>query len=149
MVNKKIAGVKLTDFEFTVVGVKVKEFASAICDPNPVYTDREYAKSKGFEDVLIPVTFPMTCLQTGNSVWDGMMHLEMDLNKSAHGEFEVIYERPVCAGETLRGEMVVGDIYDKRGKRGGAMTFIETKFNFYDKDNRVVVAIKNTMVERE
>jgi acyl dehydratase len=149
MVDKNWAGKKLADFEFTVERVKVKEFADAICDPNPIYKDREYAKSKGIEDVLMPVTFPATCLQYEGPLWDAMKKLEVDQNKGAHGEFEVIYERPVCAGETLRGEMVIGDIYSKAGKRGGAMTFIEMKFNFYDRNNKLVVATKNIMIEKE
>lgn len=39
---------------------KIREFSSAICDPNPVYRDREYARRMGFSDVLMPVTFPTT-----------------------------------------------------------------------------------------
>ena len=60
MVKKDMAGTKFLDFEFPVERGKIKEFANAICDPNPIYSDREYARSKGFDDVLMPVTFPVT-----------------------------------------------------------------------------------------
>ena len=53
MVSKNMTGVRLADLEFTVIGEKVEEFANAICDPNPIYIDRAYARRKGFNDVLI------------------------------------------------------------------------------------------------
>ena len=52
MVKTEMAGTKLAEMEFPVERGKVREFAGAICDPNPVYRDREYARSKGFKDVL-------------------------------------------------------------------------------------------------
>lgn len=151
MVKKEMAGTKIEEFKFPIERGKIREFASAICDPNPVYRDTEYARSKGFDDVLAPVTFPVTAgfhTSLDNFVLDISNKLDMDLGKSVHGSFEIIYQRPVCAGETLRGEISIGDIYEKEGKRGGKMTFVEMKNNFYDKDDNPVVTISNTFIER-
>jgi len=150
-IKKEMAGKKLKEFEFPIERGKIKEFAGAICDPNPIYFDREYAGSQGFEDVLAPVTFPITSgfhLSSDNFVLDTALELGMDPGKSVHGTFEIIYQRPVCAGEILRGEIVVGDIYEKEGKRGGKMTMVEMSNNFYDKDNNLVITLKNVFIER-
>jgi len=147
----EMAGTKLAEVEFPVEKGKIREFASAICDPNPVYRDREYAKSRGFKDVLMPVTFPGTFtfhLGSENAVMEIMEQLEMDAGKSVHGSFEVTYERPVCAGETLRMEVVVGKIYQKEGKRGGTMTFVEMEICFYDAEGELAFTVCSEFIER-
>jgi len=151
MVKKELAGKKFGEFEFPVERGKIKEFASAILDTDPVYRDREYALQQGFKDILMPVTFPVTFgfhLPSENYVVEMAQEIGMDLGKSVHGEFEVIYERPVCAGETLRGEIGIGNIYEKEGKRGGKMTFVEMKTSFYDQGDNPVIVINNLFIER-
>ena len=44
-----------------------------------------------------------------------------DLGKVLHGEQRFDYHAPVCAGDTLRFESKVSDIYDKKG---GALEFV-------------------------
>jgi acyl dehydratase len=147
----EMAGTKLADMEFPVEKGKIREFATAICDPNLVYRDREYARSRGFKDLLMPVTFPGTFtfhLGSENAVMEMMERLEMDPAKSVHGSFEVIYERPVSAGETLRGEVMVGRIYPKEGKRGGTMTFVEMEISFYDTEDKLAFTVRNEFIER-
>jgi acyl dehydratase len=151
MANKDMAGTKFGEFEFPVERGKIKEFANAICDANPVYRDREYARNKGFNDILMPVTFPMTFvfhLPSDNYVLEATRKLGMDPAKSVHGEMEIIYQRPVCAGETLRGEISIGDIYKKEGKYGGTMTLVEMKINFYDAEDKPVIIVRNIFIER-
>lgn len=151
MVDKSMAGTKFAEFEFPVERGKIKEFANAICDPNPVYRDKEYARKKGFNDVLIPVTFPMSFLHhldSENIVLEIAQRLGMDPAKSIHGETEIVCQRPICAGETLRGEVQVGNIYEKEGKRGGAMTFVEIEIKFFDAEEKPVVLIRNLHIER-
>lgn len=151
MVKKEMAGTKYAEFEFPVERGKIKEFASAILDPNPVYKDQEYARSKGFDDVLMPVTFPMSMahhLDSDNVILEMSLKIGMDPARSVHGETEIIHHRPVCAGETLRGEINIGKIYGKEGKHGGKMTFVEVEINFYDAENQPVVLIRNLHIER-
>jgi peroxisomal enoyl-CoA hydratase 2 len=150
VVNKDMAGTKVAEFEFPVERGKIKEFASAICDPNPVYRDREYARRKGFDDVLMPVTFIAAFqhhmgLENRDEV---SRKLGMDPARSIHGETEMFFQRPVCAGECLRGEMHVGEIYEKEGKRGGTMTFVEMEIRLYDAEDNPVVVMRNIHIER-
>lgn len=151
MINKSLANTKFDECSFPVERGKIKEFAGAICDKNPIYTDPQYAVSKGFKDVIIPVTFPMTFVfhvTSENAVLEAMQKLGMDVGKSLHGEIQFSYERPVCAGETLHADISVGNIYEKTGKRGGLMTFVELKTTFYDASNKPVIIVLNTFIEK-
>lgn len=47
--------------------------------------------------------------------------LEIDLRKVLHGEQRFDYHAPVCAGDTLRFQTRVTDIFDKKG---GALEFV-------------------------
>jgi len=151
MVKKEKAGTRYAEFEWPVERGKIREFAGAIMDPNPVYRDRDYAQSKGFDDVLIPVTFPMSFvhhMDSENFILEMTQSIGMETARSVHGEFEVSYERPICAGETLRGEMDIGKIYEKEGGRGGKMTFVEVEIKFFDHEDKLVARIRNLHIER-
>ena len=150
MVNKEMIGVKLGDFEFPVERGKIREFANAICDSNPLYLDREYAKKRGFTDVIMPITFPASFphhLGSENFILEASHKIGMDPGRSVHGETEIFHERPVCAGECLRGEFIVGKIYEKSGKRGGKMTFVEIEIKFYDEEDHPVIFMRNVHIE--
>ncbi|MBA2882982.1 acyl dehydratase [Desulfosalsimonas propionicica] len=151
MVKKEMSGQKLSEFEFPVEKGKIKEFANAICDPNPIYYESEYARSKGFADVLMPPTFPVSFtfhLPSENFVLEATKNLGMDVGKSVHGEIEFIYERPVCAGEKLRGEISIGKIYEKKSKHGGTMSFVEMVIEYFDSEYRRVVVGKNVFIDQ-
>jgi acyl dehydratase len=151
MVRRDKSGTKFGEFEFPVERGKIKEFAGAILDPNPVYRDVQYAQSRGFDSVIIPVTFPATFafhLPSENLIVEMMQELEMNLATSVHGEVEFTMERPIIAGETLKGEITIGDIYEKEGKRGGKMTFVEMAISFTDENDKQVATMKNVFIER-
>ncbi|MFD0851109.1 MaoC family dehydratase N-terminal domain-containing protein, partial [Actinomadura adrarensis] len=44
---------------YEVSRVKIRDFAQAIGDPNPIYRDAEAAKAAGHPDVIAPPTFPI------------------------------------------------------------------------------------------
>ncbi|MBU2548440.1 MAG: MaoC family dehydratase N-terminal domain-containing protein [Proteobacteria bacterium] len=151
MIDKSLTGTRLAEFEFPVERGKIREFAGAIRDPNPVYRDPDHARASGFADVLMPVTFPVSFplhLDSDNFILDMADRLGLDKGRSLHGECEIEHYRPVCAGETLRAEIVVGDMYEKEGQRGGLMTIVDMEIRFFDGQDRPVLLIRNKMLER-
>lgn len=149
--KKDMVGTKLAEFEFPVERGKIREFANATCDPNPVHRDREYARERGFKDVLMPVTFPASFphhVGSENFILEISLKLGVDPAKGILGETEMFFQRPICAGECLRAEMIVGNIYEKEGKRGGTMTFMEMEIKFYDAEDKPVVVMRNIHIER-
>ena len=74
---------------------------------------------KGFEDVIVPPTFPMTAffyMKADNVFLENMEKWGMDPGKSVHGEVEFVFERPVCAGEAFEGVAGTRNVYEKPGE---------------------------------
>jgi len=100
MIDKSAVGTKGKPFTMPIEWGKVREFARAIKDPNPVYFDPAAAK-KECGGIPIPVTFLMT-----SSFWQGADSspmLNVDLRRVLHGEQEFEFLKPVFVGDTLTG----------------------------------------------
>jgi acyl dehydratase len=103
---------------------KIREFAEAIGDPNPDYTDAEAARALGHPDVIAPPTFvfSLTYRAAGQVVQDPQLGL--DYSRVVHGDQRFAYSRPVCAGDRLTvtstieavRSMAGNDILDVRGE---------------------------------
>jgi acyl dehydratase len=89
---------------------KIKEFAEAIGDPNPVYRSRAAAQELGYEDVIAPPTFPIILtLRAGHQVIHDP-ELGVDYSRVVHGEQRFVHNRPVRAGDLLQVVVTVADI---------------------------------------
>lgn len=84
---------------YEVSRVKIREFADAIGDGNPVYRDADAAKAAGHPDVIAPPTFPIV-VSLGNA---GLADPDLGLNYAmvVHGEQRFEYTRPLQAGDTV------------------------------------------------
>src|SRR3954453_19247930 len=87
--------------QYAVGREKIREFAEAIGDANPAYTDPEAAKAFGHPDVIAPPTFPfvITYAAAGQVVRDP--ELGIDYGRVVHGDQKFVYSRPVRAGDRL------------------------------------------------
>ena len=81
---------------------KIREFADAINDPNPVYRDRAAAQALGYPDVIAPPTFAivLTLPAGGQVIRDP--DFGMDYSQIVHGEQRFVHHRPVVAGDVLQ-----------------------------------------------
>jgi acyl dehydratase len=145
MVDKSIVGKTGKPFSMPIEWGKVREFARAVRDPNPVYFDPELAK-KECGGVPIPVTF----LQT-SAFWqtaESMPPLDMlDMRRILHGEQEFEFFKPILVGDTLTGVARVADIYEKEGGRGGKMTFLAVETTYTNQRNEQVARARFVLVE--
>jgi acyl dehydratase len=100
----------------------VRQFAEAIADPSPLYTDERVAAESRYGRLLAPPTFPRT-FDYGSI--DG---LELPRVGLIHGEFSISYERPLLVGDEVLCSMQLKDSYDKMGRRGrlGFLVFERT-----------------------
>ncbi|GAB2692498.1 MaoC family dehydratase N-terminal domain-containing protein [Kitasatospora kifunensis] len=81
---------------------KIREFARAIGDANPVYTDQEAAKALGHPDVLAPPTFSFTLSYTAAAQVVQDPELGLDFSRVVHGDQKFLYSRPLRAGDRVR-----------------------------------------------
>ncbi|MEU1619119.1 MaoC family dehydratase N-terminal domain-containing protein [Streptomyces sp. NPDC005722] len=103
---------------------KIREFAEAVGDPNPAYTDPDVAKALGHPDVIAPPTFPfvITFKASGQVVLDP--ELGLDYDRVVHGDQKFSYTRPVRAGDRLSVTVAIdaikslagNDVLDVRGE---------------------------------
>jgi hypothetical protein len=119
---------------------KIREFARACLDDNPEYT----------EATTPPV--PPTFLTVRNFWMSGasspLARVGLDLKRLLHGGEEYVFHgAPPHAGEELTMQTRVDKVYEKEGKRGGSMTFVETVTEFRDADGRVRVECRSTAIE--
>ena len=89
---------------------KIREFADAINDPNPVYRERAAAQALGYPDVIAPPTFAivLTLPAGGEVIRDPAFGL--DYSRVVHGEQRFVHHRPIVAGDLLQVVVTVEDI---------------------------------------
>jgi N-terminal half of MaoC dehydratase len=140
MVNKDAVGEKGDAFDLTVERGKVREFARATKSENAEYLDDATPVS--------PPTFLVT-----SAFWSppGAMRwgsLKLDMRRVLDGGREFVFHGPPPeAGTKLTAQTRVDDIYEKEGKRGGTMTFVETVQEFRDEGGKLVAEMRSTAIE--
>ena len=94
---------------------KIREFAVAVGDPNPAYTDPGAARALGHPDVIAPPTFPfaLTYQAAGQVVEDP--DLGLDFSRVVHGDQKFAYTRPVRAGDRLAVTVTIDSIKSLAG----------------------------------
>ncbi|MGH7917879.1 MAG: MaoC family dehydratase N-terminal domain-containing protein [Candidatus Binataceae bacterium] len=143
-VDKSIVGKTGKSFTFPIEWSKVREFARAIKDPNPIYFDPEAARK---ECGGIPV--PPTFLQAA-AFWqdaDSTPTMHFDMRRILHGEQEFEFFKPILVGDVLSGTSRIADLYEKEGGRGGKMTFLVMEIEYRDQKGEKVAVARSTLVE--
>ena len=80
---------------------KVREFASAIGDANPVSSDPAAAQALGYADVVAPPTFAFVISYAGTAQAASDPELGLDYSRVVHGEQRFEFARPIVAGDSL------------------------------------------------
>ena len=119
------------------------EFARATKSSNPDYLEGEHP--------LSPVTFlSVVGLLAGRVELPlGRRRRPQNYERILHGEQEfVFFGEPPRAGAVLTGVSRIDRVYEKAGRRGGAMQFTETVTEFRDEPG-LLVAESRTTVDRD
>jgi acyl dehydratase len=134
-------------------------FAAAVADRNPVYRDAEAAAAAGFDGIPAPPTYGFVALNWGQ--WEELQGPPIDGSPMAdvmggliatggmilHGEQVFRYHRPVVAGDQLRVEGVVKDIYQKvSGDR--TMTFMVVEDTYVDAEGEPAMTSTMNLIHR-
>ena len=115
-VDKKFIGKKHPPVEYEVCKEKVKEYATAIGDLNPLYFDEQKAKESRYKGIVAPPMFAV--VYTKDAVAEVMFDRELALNLPmlVHGEQEYEFIGVVRPGDVIITEAYVADIYEKGDK---------------------------------
>jgi acyl dehydratase len=116
LVDTSAKGKKYEPYSYDVGKEKIREYAHAVGEDNPVYFDRDKAKEAGFRDIPAPPMF--AAVYSAGSVGPAVVDPEVGINLAmmVHGGQEFVWGEPVCAGDTITTETVVKDIEERDGK---------------------------------
>jgi hypothetical protein len=118
---------------------KIREFARACKTHNPEYLDDPRAVSEP--------TFLMTTAfwTSGPSV---LQRAGMDLRRVLHGGQEFVFHGPPPrAGDNLTFQTRIDKVYEKEGRRGGTMGFVEAVTEFRNEAGELVAEARTTVIE--
>src|ERR1700761_7671148 len=89
---------------------KIREFADAINDPNPVYRDRAAAQALGYPDVIAPPTFAIVVTMAAGGQVVSDPDIDIDYSRVVHGEERFVHHRPIVAGDVLQVVITIENI---------------------------------------
>jgi acyl dehydratase len=94
---------------------KIREYASAVGETNPLYLDVEAARAAGYADVVAPPMFAV--VYASRSVAPAIFDPEVGLNFAmmVHGAQEFRWGPVVVAGDEITTTSTVKDISDRGG----------------------------------
>ena len=143
-INRDFIG-RTFDFEvpYQVGREKVREFATAIGDDNPLFHDLAAAQAAGHRDLLAPPTFPFVI--TYRAMIGAMGDPELNLNYAmvVHGEQKFTYTRPLYAGDEVIVDSVVADI-----AAVGRNELLTMEQHVKTLDGELIVTTRNVTVSR-
>ena len=122
---------------------KIREFADAIGDPNPVYRDPAAARALGHPDVIAPPTFPIVLSMRAGAQVVLDPDLGLDYSRVVHGEQRFVYTRPVRAGDRLTVTVSVESIRSAAGN-----DLLTTRGDIATVDGEPVLTAYSTLVAR-
>ena len=119
---------------------KIREFARACKSDDPAYVDDPQP--------VIPPTFLTTTNFWMSAATSPRARVGIDMRRLLHGGEEYVFHGPPPrAGTPLTFRTRVDRIYEKEGKRGGTMTFVETVTEFRDPEGTLVAEARSTAIE--
>ena len=89
---------------------KIREFADAINDENPVYRSVDAAHALGYPDVIAPPTFPVILTLPAGAQFVTDPEAGVDYSRVVHGEQKFVHVRPVHAGDELQVTLSIDDV---------------------------------------
>jgi len=126
----------------------VRMFARAVGYTNLIYYDEEYAKSKGYRSLPVPMGF------LGHPIFRPdipsrpayIMPFESPYRRILNGGTDIEYYEPICAGDVLTSTAKIADISERTASIGPMLVIIgETTYK--NQEGRVVARFRGTLIQ--
>jgi acyl dehydratase len=112
-----MVGKEYPPHEYEVGREKIREYARAVGETNPVHVDPEAARAAGFSNVVAPPMFAV--VYSAMAMAPAILDPELGINLAlmVHGGQEFEWSKPVVAGDVITTQARIKDIYDKGGMK--------------------------------
>lgn len=146
-------------------------FARSVGDPNPIYSDEEYAANTDVGHVIAPPTFVQAGAQFDpdwplrpkiGEPWFGSGRHPTGtprpedgggggggMARGLHAEQHFEYHRHLQPGDVLRAETRPGKTWEKEGRRAGKLVFSEMITEYRDQSDELVITARSVGVRTE
>ncbi len=143
--DQNVIGKQLPPVTLTVDAGRLRFFAKAIGETNPVFTDLQTAHAAGHRD--LPCRRPSCSASNWKSPdpFEWLAGVGVDLRRVLHGEQSFTYHSQAVAGDVLTATPRIANVYSKKG---GALEFIEKTSMVTQKNGELVAELKSVIVVR-
>ncbi|SAK43795.1 MaoC family dehydratase N-terminal domain-containing protein [Caballeronia ptereochthonis] len=142
--DEKHIGMKLPVYTATADAWRLRFFAKATGETNPVYFDEAAAHDAGYPGLPLPPTFLFSLeFEQPSTAWRDAIGIEP--SRILHGEQSFTYHHMAFAGDVLRFESRIADIYDKKN---GALWFIVRETRVGNACGEHVADLRSVIVQR-
>ncbi|TDC54258.1 MaoC family dehydratase [Actinomadura sp. KC345] len=120
-IDASVIGMEIPAVTMPVERGRLRLFAKATGQTDPVYHDVEAARAAGHPDLPVPPTFFCALQNERPDPFDWLTAIGVDLGDVLHGEQGFTYHSMAHAGDVLTARGRIEDVYSKKG---GALQFI-------------------------
>jgi len=128
---------------FDVEKGAIKSLAEAINDPNPLFTDEKYAKSKGNSSVVAPPIFPTYDLPLGAPL--KVLKFPFTVATGLHGGDEWELLQDIHAGDKLTPKGKIINLFERDGRKG-KMLFVVSEVTFTNQRGEIAAIYRPTEI---
>ena len=121
MIDRKWIGHDFGSSELTIERGRLRFFAKATGETNPLYSDVDAARAAGYADLPVPPTCLFAVELDSGAMFGRLDTMQVPHAKVLHAEQGFEYFAPIVAGDTVTAHSRVHDIHDKKN---GALEFI-------------------------
>jgi len=146
MIDRKWIGHELPATEFAIERGRLRLFAQAIGETDPVYTDLPSARAAGYRDLPVPPTFLFSAELDSGVTFSMVEMLGVDIARILHAEQSFTYLGEVVAGDTVAVRSKIADIYEKKG---GALQFVVKQSDVVNQRDETVAQMCSVIVVRQ
>ncbi|MFF2085384.1 MaoC family dehydratase N-terminal domain-containing protein [Nocardia sp. NPDC058176] len=144
-IDPVVVGTTLPTTTLTLDSGRLKFFAKAIGETNPVFSDDDAARAAGHPAIPVPPTFLFAVEMEQPDPFAWLLPLGVDLRFALHGEQRFTYYTPAHAGDVVTATPRISDVYSKKG---GALEFIVKDTTITRADDVLIAELTSVIVVR-
>ncbi len=142
----RFIGLKTEPFTADVEKGRLKFFAKAIGETDPIYSDEAAAKAAGHPTIPAPPTFLFCLNMEQPNAYALIEQMGIRVEQLLHGEQSFQYLKPVYAGDRLTFQTTVTNTYSKKG---GELGFFVRDTDVKNDKGELVAKLSGIAVVRE
>ncbi|MFJ9368617.1 MaoC family dehydratase N-terminal domain-containing protein [Nocardia sp. NPDC101769] len=144
-VDPSAVGTVLPATTMTIDAGRLRLFAKAIGETNPIFTDEQAARAAGHATLPVPPTYLFAIELENPDPFAWLADLGVDLRHVLHGEQRFTYHSTAHAGDVVTVSPRITDVYSKKG---GALDFVVKESTLTRADGSLVAELQSVLVVR-